>query len=100
MLDFTKAISKKYIFPTVQQEEVDNKAKHPKWKQNENNHSCDSQITMVNRLFSSFLKLLKRLKLRDEWVLGLVDLALYSFFVDGLKSTQLIALDVVTWVRN
>jgi hypothetical protein len=81
----------------VQREEDNFKSKHPR-KQTDNPHSCDEQVVQFNTLLELFLRLLKGLKLRDEWVLGLVDVSLGSFFVDGLRSVQLIALRIVTWV--
>jgi hypothetical protein len=51
-------------------------------------------------LLDLFLKLLKNLKLRDEWVLGLADISLGSFFVDGLGKVQLISLKIISWVSS
>lgn len=61
-------------------------------------YTCHAEIGFVVDCLSLILKLLKKLHLKDEFVLIVVDISLSSFFVEGMQDIQLHALTIVALV--
>ncbi|KAL9651304.1 hypothetical protein ABK040_001256 [Willaertia magna] len=91
-LELTKVILRKYIFTIIESEDTSTSSR----KKQKKKFSCNKEIIQISSIFKSFYKILKRLKLKDEFVLSLSDIAVSVFFVNGIDELQLSALDVIT----
>lgn len=91
ILDFSKTILRKYIYPIVESEDILKKKSNKKF-------SCNSEIIHVCKIFKRLDKMLRKQKLKDEFILTISDIAVSTFFVNGIDEIQLSLLGVITKV--
>ncbi|KAF0975435.1 hypothetical protein FDP41_005429 [Naegleria fowleri] len=89
ILDFSKTILRKYIYPIVESEDILKKKSNKKF-------SCNSEIIHVCKIFKRLDKMLRKQKLKDEFILTISDIAVSTFFVNGIDEIQLSLLGVIT----
>ena len=91
ILDFTKTVLRKYIYPIVESEEA------PK-KKTSRKYSCNSEMIQLCKIFKKLDKILRKQSLKDEFILTISDIVVSTFFVNGIDDIQLASLGVITKV--
>ena len=89
-LEFSKTILRKYIYPCVESEDTKKKTKKKS--------AFTNFIIQITDIFKRVNKLIRKQKLKDEFILTISDITVSTFFVNNIEDIQLAALGIITKV--